>query len=55
MPKRRTEDVVHAVMTHHRIQRRVPTRDLLAPLHEKTDEEQIYRGEVVLYYPKAWL
>ncbi len=53
MPKRRTEDVVHVVMTDHRIQRRVPTRDLLAPLHEKTDEEQIYRGEVVLYYPKA--
>jgi Flp pilus assembly protein TadD len=55
MPKRRTEDVVHVVMTDHLIQRRIPARDLLAPLHEKTDEEQIYRGEVVLYYPKTGL
>jgi Tfp pilus assembly protein PilF len=55
MPKRRTEDVVHVVMTDHRIQRRTPARDLLAPMREKTDEEQIYRGEVVLYYPKAGL
>jgi Tfp pilus assembly protein PilF len=53
MPKRRTEDVVHVVMTDHQIQRRIPARDLLAPLREKTDEEQIYRGEVVLYYPKT--
>jgi predicted CXXCH cytochrome family protein len=55
MPKRRTEDVVHVVMTDHQIQRRIPARDLLAPLREKTDEEQIYRGEVVLYYPKTGL
>ena len=55
MPKRRTEDVVHVVMTDHLIQRRMPTRDLLAPLREKTDEEQIYRGEVVLYYPETGL
>jgi predicted CXXCH cytochrome family protein len=53
MPKRRTEDVVHVVMTDHQIQRRIPARDLLAPLHEKTDDEQTYRGEVVLYYPKT--
>ena len=55
MPKRRTEDVVHVVMTDHRIQRKRPYRDLLAPLREKTDEEQIYRGEVVPYYPKTGL
>ena len=55
MPKRRTEDVVHVVMTDHQIQRRIPARDLLAPLREKTDEEQIYRGEVTLYYPKTGL
>ncbi len=55
MPKRRTEDVVHVVMTDHQIQREIPARDLLAPLREKTDEEQIYRGEVVLYYPKTGL
>jgi tetratricopeptide (TPR) repeat protein len=34
MPKRRTEDVVHAVMTDHFIQRRLPEKDLLAPREE---------------------
>jgi predicted CXXCH cytochrome family protein len=52
MPKRRTEDVVHAVMTDHYIQRRPPGRDLLKPLHESEIEGQSkYRGEVVPYYP----
>jgi tetratricopeptide (TPR) repeat protein len=50
MPKRRTDDVVHAVMTDHYIQRRKPSRDLLAALAERTDDND-YRGEVVLYYP----
>ncbi len=52
MPKRRTEDVVHAVMTDHLIQRRKPARDLLAelPEHNETDATS-YRGEVVPYYP----
>ncbi len=52
MPKRRTDDVVHAVMTDHLIQRRPPPRDLLAELPERhpTDAEE-YRGEVVPYYP----
>ena len=31
MPKRRTEDAVHVVMTDHYIQRRRPAADLLAP------------------------
>jgi tetratricopeptide (TPR) repeat protein len=52
MPRRRTDDVVHVVMTDHDIQRRKPPRDLLAPLRETRQTEEIaYRGEVVLYYP----
>ena len=35
MPRRRTEDVIHVAMTDHRIQRRPPPGDLLAPLSEK--------------------
>jgi Flp pilus assembly protein TadD len=49
MPKRRTDDVVHVVMTDHYIQRHKPARDLLAPLSEQLDPN--YRGEVVLFYP----
>ena len=48
MPKRRTEDVVHAVVTDHYIQRRMPAGDLLAARAERQDA---YRGEVVPYYP----
>jgi predicted CXXCH cytochrome family protein len=52
MPKRRTDDVVHAVMTDHYIQRRRPSRDLLAPLAEDHGPHaNEYRGEVVVYYP----
>jgi len=52
MPKRRTEDVVHVVMTDHYIQRQKPARDLLAPLSERRETaENSYRGEVALYYP----
>ncbi len=51
MPKRRTDDVIHAVMTDHRIQRFKPERDLLAPLEEAPFYEDAYRGEVVLHYP----
>jgi predicted CXXCH cytochrome family protein len=52
MPKRRTDDVVHVVMTDHYIQRRKPSRDLLAPLAEKIEtDENSYRGRVDLYYP----
>jgi tetratricopeptide (TPR) repeat protein len=54
MPKRRTDDVVHVVMTDHFIQRRRPPRDLLAPLQERLDaEETAYQGPVVPYYPLA--
>jgi predicted CXXCH cytochrome family protein len=52
MPKRRTEDVVHVVMTDHYIQRRKPPGDLLAPRAERpVGEEARYKGPVVLYYP----
>jgi len=52
MPKRRTEDVVHALITDHFIQRKFPKRDLQAELQERhlTDAEE-YHGEVVPYYP----
>ncbi len=55
MPERRTEDVVHAVVTDHFIQRRLPTRDLLAELPERhlTDAED-YHGKVVPYYPQPF-
>lgn len=35
MPRRRTQDVVQVVMTDHRIQKRAPGPDRLAPLAEK--------------------
>lgn len=53
MPKRRTDDVVHVVMTDHYIQRRKAARDLLAPLAEQPADANPYRGPVVLYYPNA--
>lgn len=53
MPKRRTEDVVHVVMTDHYIQRYKPVRDLLAEVAEHHEADGTYRGEVVLYYPKT--
>jgi predicted CXXCH cytochrome family protein len=51
MPKRRTDDVVHAVMTDHAIPRRMPAGDLLAPKREAREADTIYRGKVVLLYP----
>lgn len=50
MPKRRTQDVVHVVMTDHYIQRNKPARDLLAPLAEMR-EEPWARSGVTIYYP----
>jgi FimV-like protein len=49
MPKRRTDDVVHAVMTDHLIQRKKPVRDLVAAIPER--QAKAYRGEVVPYDP----
>jgi tetratricopeptide (TPR) repeat protein len=48
MPKRRTEDVIHAVMTDHLIRRRAPG-NVLAELVEKHGSEAEYQGEVVPY------
>jgi tetratricopeptide (TPR) repeat protein len=55
MPARRTEDVVHVIMTDHLIQRGKTDRDLRAPLREQTDVELRYRGEVALYDAEAGL
>jgi predicted CXXCH cytochrome family protein len=49
MPKRRTQDAVHVVITDHYIQRSKPARDLLAPRQEAAGDR--YRGAVSLYYP----
>jgi len=50
MPKRRTDDVIHVVMTDHFIQRRPPSEaELLAPRKEQSPP---YRGDVVAYYPE---
>lgn len=54
MPKRRTEDVVHVVMTDHFIQRRPPAGNLLAERSERQESgARAYRGPVVLYYPET--
>lgn len=50
MPKRRTDDVVHVVMTDHYIQRVKPDRDLLAPKAEVANEP-LGVDRVVPYYP----
>jgi predicted CXXCH cytochrome family protein len=51
MPKRRTEDVVHAIMTDHLIQRVAPpARELLAARQEVEETPaNAYRGEVKRY------
>jgi tetratricopeptide (TPR) repeat protein len=49
MPKRRTDDVVHVVMTDHFIRRNLPAHDLLAPLVEKSYVDS--GSAVVPYYP----
>jgi len=55
MPKRRSEDVVHAVITDHFIQRGPAGPGLLAPLAERQETpDTAYRGEVVAYYPAPW-
>ena len=48
MPKRRAQDVVHAVMTDHLIRRRPPDRDLLAPLKE---DHSPGKEQPLLYFP----
>jgi tetratricopeptide (TPR) repeat protein len=54
MVKRRTADVVHAVMTDHYIQRLDPKHDVSVPLRETHDTTRTaYRGEVALLYPRS--
>lgn len=48
MPKRRAEDVVHAVVTDHKIQRR-PAANLVAEFPERHGPQWEYSGEVVPY------
>ena len=51
MPMHRTDDVVHAVMTDHRIQAR-PAQGLLRPKAERSTLREVsYEGAVVPYYP----
>ena len=50
MPKRRAEDVVHAVMTDHLIRRRPPEGDLLAPLQE---DHSPGKEQPLLYFPQS--
>jgi Flp pilus assembly protein TadD len=51
MPKRRTDDTVHVVMTDHFIRRTQPKRDLLAPLAEAVVPVHAVTN-VALYYPE---
>lgn len=51
MPKRRTQDAVHVVMTDHFIRRTQPQRNLLAPIAETTPPEGSF-ANVALYYPE---
>jgi predicted CXXCH cytochrome family protein len=53
MPKRRTDDVVHVVMTDHSIPRRPPPPEkLLAPKTEIAEMgDELYRGKVAALYP----
>jgi Flp pilus assembly protein TadD len=52
MPRRRTDDAVHIVMTDHKIVRTKPAGDLLADKTEVSESAATsYRGEVAWYYP----
>jgi Tfp pilus assembly protein PilF len=48
MPKRRTQDAIHVVMTDHLIARRPPVGDLTAAITERHDP---YLGAIVPFYP----
>ena len=50
MPKRRAQDVVHAVMTDHLIQKGPPGPGLLAPLQE---DHSPRKEQPLLYFPRS--
>ena len=50
MPKRRAQDVVHAVMTDHLIQKGPPGPSLLAPLQEDHSPK---KEQPLLYFPQS--
>lgn len=50
MPKRRAQDVVHAVMTDHLIQKGPPGPNLLAPLQEDHSPK---KEQPLLYFPQS--
>jgi tetratricopeptide (TPR) repeat protein len=50
MPQRRTDDVVHVVMTDHWIQRRPPNGILAA---KAEPQSMPYRGSLAFYFPEA--
>lgn len=50
MPKRRTDDAVHVVMTDHRIVRKAPEGSPAAAMRERPLE---YKGPIRLFYPFA--
>lgn len=50
MPKRRAQDVVHAVMTDHLIQKGPPGPNLLAPLQE---DHAPRKEQPLLYFPRS--
>jgi tetratricopeptide (TPR) repeat protein len=49
MPKRRTEDAVHVIMTDHRIMRRAPANNPQSPPVEKA---RSFPGALSVYYPE---
>src|SRR5262249_50433203 len=52
MPKRRTDDVVHVVMTDHLIQRQKPAGDPIAAKPEIVNSAAaLYRGEIAPAHP----
>src|SRR5205814_2224838 len=50
MPRRRTEDAVHVIMTDHLIAREPSVHDPAKPIAE---HEDTYRGPLVIYYPQS--
>ncbi len=49
MPRRRTQDIVHVVLTDHNIQRR-PGKNLMAPIREMHNRK--YGGALSFYFPE---